>query len=140
MSRGDPAGGSRGGSPDRPRKASTWSRNQIHHRITFLGSRCVHSRTTFLDNRVSSEFFIQVDWNGRARLLQEKRGQGRPYRRALRRLPRPPAESECLEGKSSPPNNIFWFRSLITLFVKSTTSLKPRYMLEYSVVSTYSRG
>ncbi|MEC0273309.1 hypothetical protein [Peribacillus frigoritolerans] len=30
--------------------------------------------------------------------------------------------------------------SLITLFVKSITSLTLRYMLEYSVVSTYSRG
>ncbi|MDQ7861879.1 hypothetical protein RCO48_15610 [Peribacillus frigoritolerans] len=38
VSRGDPAGGSRGGSTDRPRKASAWSGNQDHHQITFLGS------------------------------------------------------------------------------------------------------
>ncbi|PRA95475.1 hypothetical protein CQ056_01980 [Peribacillus simplex] len=34
------------------------------------------------------------------RLLREKRGQGRPRRRTPRRLPGPPAESECLEWKS----------------------------------------
>ncbi|MFS0670953.1 hypothetical protein AB1L12_23980, partial [Peribacillus frigoritolerans] len=48
VSKGDPAGGSRGGSPDRPRKASARSGNLIHHQITFLGSGCDHSELLFI--------------------------------------------------------------------------------------------
>ena len=46
--------------------------------------------------------FKQLDWSGCARLLREKRVQGRPRRRmGAEEAPGPPAESECLEWKST---------------------------------------
>ncbi|MGV2447661.1 UNVERIFIED_CONTAM: hypothetical protein FO527_26900 [Bacillus sp. ATCC 13368] len=46
--------------------------------------------------------YNKVDWSGCSRLLREKRVQGRPRRCKPRRLPGPPAESECLERKLTP--------------------------------------
>jgi hypothetical protein len=48
-----------------------------------------------------SDFLNKVDWSGCARLLREKRVQGRPHRRkGAEEAPGPPAESEYLEWKS----------------------------------------
>ncbi len=49
---------------------------------------------------------VKTKWIGTegARLLREKRDQGRPHRRkGAEEAPGPPAESECLERKST-----FW--------------------------------
>jgi hypothetical protein len=48
------------------------------------------------------DFVHHVDWSGRRETPAGKAGQGRPHRRVMRRGgSRPPAESECLERKST---------------------------------------
>ena len=51
---------------------------------------------------VSTLFSRRVDWSGCARLLREIRVLGRPHRRKNdEEAPGPPAESECLQWKST---------------------------------------
>ncbi|MFJ7511762.1 hypothetical protein ACIQW7_20220 [Peribacillus simplex] len=56
----------------------------------------------FLDKTVSSKFKEKLIGTEGERLLREKRVQGRPHRRkGAGEAPGPPAESECLEWKTT---------------------------------------
>ncbi|MCP1492527.1 hypothetical protein J2Y73_002558 [Peribacillus frigoritolerans] len=71
-------------------------------------------------NWVSILDFRRADWNVRYETPAGMRVQGRPRRhKAPRRLPGPPAESECLEWKSTRPQIFFWsFFSRISFIAK----------------------
>ncbi|MFE5148465.1 hypothetical protein ACFQ9O_19995, partial [Peribacillus simplex] len=87
--------------PDRPRKASAWRGNQ-HSILTNPSKK--HSVHFFNPISLPAGFLknIPADWNGRRETPAGKVCPGEnPQAQSDEEAPGPPAESECLERKST---------------------------------------